>query len=53
MKREIGAGILAPLALAALLLGVAWAVRWTMDRRRLAGWESGWALIGPRWTKHR
>ena len=53
VKREIGAGILAPLALAVLLLGVARAVRWAMDRRRLAGWESGWALIGPRWTKHR
>jgi hypothetical protein len=53
MKRVIGAEVLAPLALAVLLLCVGVAVRWLMDRRRLAGWETGWAFIGPRWSRHR
>jgi hypothetical protein len=53
MKRVIGAETLAPPALAILLLGVAGLVRWVMDRRRLAGWEAGWAAIGPRWTQLR
>lgn len=27
--------------------------RLALDRRRLAAWESAWALTGPRWTAHR
>ncbi len=27
--------------------------RLALDRRRLAAWESDWALIGPRWTSRR
>ena len=27
--------------------------RTLLDRHRLAGWESAWAAIGPRWTTHR
>jgi hypothetical protein len=27
--------------------------RTVLDRRRLAGWESAWAAVGPRWTSHR
>ncbi len=53
MKRELGAEVLAPLILATLLLFVGVVVRWLMDRRRLAGWETGWAFIGPRWSRHR
>jgi hypothetical protein len=30
-----------------------WACRLALDRRRLAAWESAWALTGPRWTTHR
>jgi hypothetical protein len=30
-----------------------WACRRALDRRRLAGWESAWALTGPRWTTRR
>jgi hypothetical protein len=29
------------------------ALRLVLDRRRLAGWESDWALTGPRWTMRR
>jgi hypothetical protein len=27
--------------------------RTILDRHRLAGWESAWAAVGPRWTSHR
>jgi hypothetical protein len=27
--------------------------RTVLDRHRLAGWESAWAAVGPRWTSHR
>jgi hypothetical protein len=30
-----------------------WLFRLVLDRRRLAAWESAWALIGPRWTTRR
>jgi hypothetical protein len=52
-KRVLGAEVLAPLALAVLLLSLARVVRWQMDRRRLASWEADWAFTGPRWTRHR
>ncbi len=53
IKRELGAEVVAPFALAILLLFVGLVVRWLMDRRRLAGWETNWAFVGPRWSKHR
>jgi hypothetical protein len=53
MKRVLGAELLAPAGVAVLLLAVGGLVRLLMDRRRLAGWETGWASIGPRWTRHR
>jgi hypothetical protein len=30
-----------------------WLFRLVLDRRRLAAWESAWALTGPRWTSRR
>jgi len=53
MRRVIGAEVLTPVCLGFVLLGVAWLVRWVIDRRRLAAWEAAWASIGPRWTRHR
>jgi len=53
IKREIEAEVVAPLGLAILLLFVGLVVRWLMDRRRLAGWETSWAFVGPRWSRHR
>ena len=36
---------------AALVLALCyWLARMVLDRRRLAAWESDWALTGPRWT---
>jgi hypothetical protein len=52
-NREVSAEVIAPLALAILLLALARLIRWVMDRRRLAGWEADWDFTGPRWTKHR
>jgi hypothetical protein len=52
VRRVIGAQVLAPIGLAVLLLGVGGLVRWLMNRRRLAAWETGWAYTGPRWTRH-
>jgi len=52
-RRVAGIQVLAPLALAALLLLLGRAVRWLLNRRRLAAWEADWASIGPRWTRHR
>jgi hypothetical protein len=50
-RRVIGAQTVAPVALAVLLLGVGGLVRWLMNRRRLAAWETGWAYTGPRWSR--
>jgi hypothetical protein len=52
-ERVTSARALAPAALAALLLVLAWLIRRLMDRRRLAGWEADWARTGPRWTRRR
>jgi hypothetical protein len=52
-RRVVGAEVLAPLALAVLLICLACVVRWLLNRRRLRDWEAHWASIGPRWTRHR
>jgi hypothetical protein len=39
---------------AGLVLGVCYVLsRLVLDRRRLAGWESDWAMTEPRWTTRR
>ncbi|MDQ2815985.1 MAG: hypothetical protein M3Z75_30130 [Actinomycetota bacterium] len=41
-------------AIAGVALLIAYAVgRQVLDRRRLAGWETAWARIGPLWTAPR
>jgi hypothetical protein len=52
VRRVVGAQVLAPFCLGAVLLCVGGLVRWLMDRRRLAAWGTGWASTGPRWTRH-
>jgi len=42
--------VLATAALGAVLLWLAGAGRWMLDRRRLAGWEAAWAAVGPQRT---
>ena len=43
--------LIAPVALALMLLTAAWSVRLILDRRRAADWERAWDAIGPRWTR--
>jgi hypothetical protein len=49
--REAAAAVGAAAALGIMLLCLAWAGRWMLDRRRLAGWEAEWAVVGPQWAK--
>jgi hypothetical protein len=37
-------------ALAGLLGVLTWLIRRALDRRRLAGWETAWLTVGPRWS---
>jgi hypothetical protein len=43
--------LVAVAALAVLLAFLSWAIRRLLDRRRLAGWESEWLAVGPRWSR--
>jgi hypothetical protein len=47
LTREAVAAAGAAVALGIVLLCLAWAGRWVLDRRRLAGWEAEWAIVGP------
>jgi hypothetical protein len=40
LAREAAAAIIATAALGIVLLCVAWAGRWVLDRRRLADWQA-------------
>jgi hypothetical protein len=48
---QAAAAVVATAALGIVLLCLAWAGRWVLDRRRLANWEAAWAAVGPQWTK--
>jgi len=43
--------VLAPAALALLLLATTGILGRVMDRRRLASWGQAWSAIGPQWTR--
>jgi hypothetical protein len=51
MAVEATAAVAAAAALGVVLVSLACAGRWVLDRRRLADWEATWALVGPQWTK--
>jgi hypothetical protein len=53
---RVGAGLAAALSVCAVgagLAGVRRIVRRHLDRRRLRAWQLEWAIIEPRWTRHR
>jgi hypothetical protein len=50
LTRQAAAAVVATGALGIVLLCLAWAGRWVLDRRRLADWQAGWAAVGPQWT---
>jgi hypothetical protein len=45
------AAVVAAAALGIVLLSLARAGQWVLDRRRLADWGVTWASVGPQWTK--
>jgi hypothetical protein len=51
MPDKAAAAAVATGALGIVLMCLAWAGRWMLGRRRLAGWEVEWAAVGPQWTK--
>jgi hypothetical protein len=51
VARAVAAAAIAPVALLILLACLASAGRWLLDRRRLAAWETAWAVVGPQWTR--
>jgi hypothetical protein len=51
VARVVLAAFIAPLLLAVAIAIVAGILRWVLDRRRLAGWETAWASVGPQWTR--
>ena len=48
---EAAAPVFVVLVLGIVLLCLAGAGRWALDRRRLANWEAAWAAVGPEWTR--
>ena len=48
---EVAAATAATCALGIVLLCLALAGRWVLDRRRLASWAAAWITVGPQWTK--
>jgi membrane protein DedA with SNARE-associated domain len=52
----VGAALMALAVAAGIAAGLLipyWLGRLVLDRRRLAAWESAWALTGPRWSSRR
>ena len=48
---EATAAVIATVTLGIMLVCLACAGRWVLDRRRLADWEAAWATVGPQWTR--
>jgi hypothetical protein len=51
VARSASAAAIATAALLVVLAVLAWAGRKLLDRRRLADWELGWSVVGPKWTR--
>ena len=51
LRRVFGFVAATSVALAFVLLTLLWATRRVLDRRRLAAWERGWAVVEPHWTR--
>jgi hypothetical protein len=51
MARDVTAAVVVTATLGILVLCLARAGRWVLDRRQLAAWEAEWAAVGPLWTK--
>ncbi len=51
VARTVMAAVVAPVLLGIALACLGGLARWVLDRRRLAGWGTAWASVGPQWTK--
>lgn len=49
LSDSVAAGLTAAVMFALSLVGVRWALRRRLDRRRMADWDRAWAEVGPRW----
>ncbi|MCW2875294.1 hypothetical protein [Actinacidiphila oryziradicis] len=52
LSDSLALGFIAGSGAALALLGTRWAVRHTLDRRRLDAWDRDWAEVEPRWRHH-
>ena len=48
---QAAAALAAVVTLGVTLVCLMCAVRWALNRRRLANWETEWAAVGPQWTR--
>jgi hypothetical protein len=53
LQWEITGAVLAPFAVALVLVVAGCGVRVVANRRRMAGWTRAWAATGPRWSSLR
>jgi hypothetical protein len=51
LAREVTTVVVTTVALGIVLVYLAAAGQWALDRRRLAEWEAAWSAVGPQWTK--
>ena len=50
-QRVLTATVFALSGLVVLVAGMTWLFRRALDKRRLAGWETAWLAVGPRWSR--
>ena len=48
---QAAAALAAVVTLGVTLVCLMCALRWALNRRRLANWETEWAAVGPQWTR--
>jgi hypothetical protein len=51
LTRGVASAIAGPAGLAAVLVCLGCVVRFGLERRELAAWETAWTWIGPKWTQ--
>jgi hypothetical protein len=52
LSESLASGFAAGSGAVLVLLGTRWAVRYSLDRRRLDAWDRDWAEVEPRWRHH-
>ena len=52
-EQAVLAAVVAPALLGMVLVAIGFVTRRVLDARRMAAWDTGWSVTGPRWTRHR